>query len=157
MAEQYFSIDDIVDRLRRRAEGDAAALDDVWAPESVSWRSYNQQESIMSAAQRAALARREVESFGSAMPDFSRESTFHPSPSTQTVVEFSTWSGSRDGVAVRVELCLSYAVATGRIDRVDMYADPTQLAALSAVLASAEQDNAAAISNERQDGSAEHR
>lgn len=135
MEQGGFTIDEIVDRLGRRASGDAAALDPVWAPESVSWRSYNGQETTMTAEQRSALARSEIESFIKAMPDFRRESALHPSPSTDSIIEFSTWSGTRDNVSVRVELCLAYRVAGGQIQRVDMYADSGQLKILGDVLA----------------------
>jgi ketosteroid isomerase-like protein len=130
-----FTIDEIVDRLARRAAGDAAALDPVWAPESVSWRSYDGRETTMTAGQRRALARTEIESLADAMPDFRRESSFHSSPSTDAIIEFSTWSGTRGEAAVRVEICLAYRVRDGRIERLDMYADAGQFKVLGDVLA----------------------
>jgi ketosteroid isomerase-like protein len=129
-----YSIEDITDRLRRRAAGDAAALDSVWAAESQSWRSYNGQLTTMTAEQRASLARREIAAFEAAMPDFRRESAFHPSPDTDSIVERSTWSGTGPSGRVQVELCFLYQLAEGRIVRVDMYADAVQMAALSAAL-----------------------
>lgn len=129
-----YSFEDIADRLRRRAEGDAAALDPLWAATSESWRSYNGQVTTMTAGQRASLARHEIAAFEAAMPDFRRESVFHPSPATDTIVERSTWSGTGPGGSVRVELCFVYGLCEGKIARVDMYADAAQMAALSAAL-----------------------
>jgi hypothetical protein len=132
MEQGGFTIDEIVDRLGRRAAGDAAALDPVWAPVSVSWRSYDGRETTMTAARRGALARSEIESFTDAMPDFRRVSTFHASP--DLIVEFSTWSGTRGRTAVRVELCLAYQVVGGLIHRLNMYVDAGQMRALGEVL-----------------------
>ena len=129
-----YSIDDVAGRLRRRADGDAAALDSVWAAESASWRSYSGQVTTMTAGQRASLARREIAALEAAMPDFRRESVFHPSPATDTIVERSTWSGTGPAGPVRAELCFVYGLADGKIARVDMYADSAQMAALSAAL-----------------------
>ena len=134
MSAPSYSIDDVTERLRRRAEGDAAALDSVWADQSRSWRSYNGQVTTMSREQRATLARREIVAFETAMPDFRRQSIFHPSPATQTIIERSTWSGTGPSGSVRVELCFLYQIDQGRIVSVDMYADARQMASLSAAL-----------------------
>ena len=128
-------IQDVVDRLQRRAEGDPAALDAVWADESESWRSYSGQVNRMTARQRADLARRELAAFRRAMPDFRRASTFHWSPSTETVIELTAWSGTAKTGRIGVEISFIYTVRAGRIQRVDMYADSRQIEALSAALA----------------------
>ena len=131
-----YAIEEIVARLRRRADGETDALDGVWADETLSWRSYSLAEQAMTSDQRNDLSRRELEAFTRAMPDFTRTSRFHVAAATETVVEQTTWAGTaRDG-PVHVELCLIYTVNDGRITRVDMYSDSAQFERLGTAIRS---------------------
>jgi ketosteroid isomerase-like protein len=131
------SLGELLDRVERRAAGDPSALDGSWAERSTSWRSYNASESSMSAAERERLSRAELEAFRRAMPDFRRTSMCHLSPSTNTIVEQSTWAGTATSGPVKVELCLVYHVEDGSIARVEMYGDAAQFEQLGAAIHSA--------------------
>ena len=132
-----FSFEEILIRLEQRANGMPEALDDVWAADTLGWRSYDGAETHSSAQRRSEMARAEVTQFRKVMPDFQRQSSFFPSESTATIFERSTWTGTAGDTAVCIELCLVYLVNAGRIVRVDMYADAAQFARLHEVLRAA--------------------
>lgn len=132
--DETFTFDEILERLKRRADGEPEALDPVWAQDTTGWRSFSPEDTPSSAARRSELARSEFVTFRKAMPDFTRESTFIPSEQESTIVELSSWKGTSSIGAVRVEVCLVYRIADGQIQRVEMYADSGQFGRLSEAL-----------------------
>jgi ketosteroid isomerase-like protein len=120
----WASLDEVADRIRRRSAGEWDALRDTWADEVVVWHCYDDVEERYTGLSRSSGGSAELEAFGQALDDFSRDSRIHVSPDTDSVVETSAWSGrTHTGTSMRNATCVVYTVSDGRIVRMDIYDD----------------------------------
>jgi ketosteroid isomerase-like protein len=127
---------DLVNRLRRRSSGEWAALDGAWAEETIFWHAYDEEEIRLPAGSRADVSRREHEAFARALRGFRRDSTYHLSPSTDTIVEVARFSGTTGaGTQVSNSVCLVYSVEDGKIARLDIYDDAGKSRKMAEILA----------------------
>jgi ketosteroid isomerase-like protein len=134
VAEQL-ELNDIAERLRRRAPGEWEALDGVWADQTVFWHAYDEEEIHLTGGRRGDVSRMEHAAFSRALRDFRRESTFHVSSSTGTIVETSVFSGTTpNGMRVTNPVCFVYTVMDGRIVRLDTYDDASKSRKMAEIL-----------------------
>ena len=119
-----YTLDEIADKLRRKAAGEWDALDDCWAERVAVWRCYHPHDSVRGREAQASSSREKHEILQETMPDFKRESTFHVSPATDSVIEESLWTGTAaDGTAQRLFNCTVYSIRNGEIERMQIYYD----------------------------------
>ena len=124
---------EIADSLRLRATGVLDAVDAYWAEDMEIWHSFDDRLQHIKGAVRAAHSRAKLAAFHSAMPSFQRVITMYMSPSTNTIIELTTWTGrmerapgviNADGVTIGNKSVTIYTVRNGRIVRMDIFDDP---------------------------------
>lgn len=136
MDESASTLEQIVERLRLRAEGQWQALDGLWADETVFWHAYDGQEIRLSGGSRAEVSKAEHEAFERALVDFSRKSIYHVSPSTDCIIEVAEFSGTtHNGELVTNPVCLIYTVEQGKIARLDIFDDASKSRKMAEILA----------------------
>lgn len=115
---------EVVDRLRRRSAGEWDALDGAMADDVVVWHAYDDAEVHLPGGARSSVAGAEMRAFVDAMPDFRRDSVFHPCQETGTITEVTRWTGTTlGGAALTNATCIVYSVAEGRIQRIEIFDD----------------------------------
>jgi len=124
----------ILEALAARAAGAPEVLDELWAPRSTSWRSYDGRETTLDARQRQDLARSEWSLFRQAMPDFTWTTELQPVGDGSQILELASWHGTNGTDNAAVELCLIYRLTDQRIARIEMYCDAQQMLALRNIL-----------------------
>lgn len=91
-------LEQIADKLKRRAAGDLNAAEDIWADDMVIWHSFDDREQHIAGHLRGAHSRAKLKRMHDAMPDFQRTVTYYVSASTNAVVELTTWTGTMENV-----------------------------------------------------------
>jgi hypothetical protein len=127
-------LEEIADKLERRAAGDLNAAEDIWAEEMVIWHSFDDREQRIPGDLRGAHSRAKLEGMHNAMPDFKRTVTYYLSASTSVVIELTRWSGTIENVpdpAGTRSVSIDHKSVTiynvdlnGRVWRMDILDDP---------------------------------
>ena len=135
---------EIADSLRVRATGVLDAADAYWAEDMEIWHSFDDRLQHIKGAVRAAHSRAKLAAFHGAMPSFERVITMYTSPSTNAIIEITTWTGrmdnapgviNADGVAISFKSVTIYTVREARIVRMDILDDPASSRALAELTA----------------------
>jgi ketosteroid isomerase-like protein len=135
---------EIADTLRVRATGVLDAADAYWAEDMEIWHSFDDRLQHIKGSVRAAHSRAKLAAFHGAMPSFERVITTYTSPSTNAIIEVTTWTGrmehapgviNADGVTISFKSVTIYTVRDGRIIRMDIIDDPAASRALAELTA----------------------
>ena len=132
MTTTSVGLEDLADRVRRRAEGDLDALDGCWAEEIIVWHSFDDREQRIAGDLRQAHSVAKLKAFHAAMPNFQRSVDVHVTDRTSSVIEITTWTGrvattdvvGATGVEIGYKSVTIYTVRDGRVTRLDIFDDP---------------------------------
>ncbi|MCU1656031.1 MAG: hypothetical protein JWO57_687 [Pseudonocardiales bacterium] len=134
MTTSDMTLREIADSLKLRATGVLDAADSYWADEMEIWHSFDDRLQKIRGEVRAAHSRAKLAAFHKAMPSFERIVTMYLSPSTNAIVELTTWTGrmeyapgviNADGVTIGNKSVTIYTVDNGKIVRMDIFDDPS--------------------------------
>lgn len=135
MTSTETSLTEIAESLRLRATGVLDAADGYWAERMEIWHSFDDRVQHIDGAVRAAHSRAKLAAFHRAMPSFERIVTLFVSPSTNSIIELTTWTGrmdeapgviNADGVTIGNKSVTIYKVDGGKIVRMDIFDDPAE-------------------------------